>query len=146
MISDKNHGFTLIEMIAVLIILGVISTVILSRVPSVSDYEMRGELDTLKGHVRYAQACAMGSNSTWKLDILSSSSYSLVNADALNVYFPATESYIVTLEALNISSISGPAPPGAVSFDGFGSPGSSDVLIETSSGNFTITANTGYLQ
>lgn len=65
MIVIKTHknedGFTLLEIIAVLVIVGILSAVAVSRAVNVGPELITGA-DTLKMHLRYAQTMAMNSN------------------------------------------------------------------------------------
>lgn len=89
-ISEKlrhNNGFTLIEVIAVLVIIAIISAVVVVRGISTADVNLQAEIDTLKGHLRYAQYLALNENDTdngvndvkWGIEIVeATSSYTLV--------------------------------------------------------------------
>ncbi len=62
----KEHGVTLVEMIAVLLIMGIISGVVISRVTSVEDMELAAKVNTIRNHIRYTQIMAMKQNDkTW---------------------------------------------------------------------------------
>ena len=62
----KEHGVTLVEMIAVLLIMGIISGVIISRVASVEDMELAARVNTIRNHIRYTQIMSMKQNDiTW---------------------------------------------------------------------------------
>jgi prepilin-type N-terminal cleavage/methylation domain-containing protein len=54
-----EKGFTLIEVIAVMILIGIIAAVIYSRVSSVDDTNKFTQANTIKNHIRYAQSSAM---------------------------------------------------------------------------------------
>lgn len=57
----KENGFTLLEIISILIILGILAAVAVSR--SVNfNAEVYSGADALKAHLRYAQTLAMNSN------------------------------------------------------------------------------------
>jgi prepilin-type N-terminal cleavage/methylation domain-containing protein len=57
----NENGFTLLEIIAVLVILGILTAVAVSRAVNVGP-ELSTGADTLKMHLRYAQTLAMNSN------------------------------------------------------------------------------------
>lgn len=59
--SSAKNGFTLIEIIAVLLILGILAAVVYSRWTSF-DAEVYTGADALKTHLRYAQTQAMNRN------------------------------------------------------------------------------------
>lgn len=60
---DNQKGFTLIEVVAVLILLGILSAVIVSRM-GMNNVDLVAVEAGLKGHVRYAQSMAMNSHGT----------------------------------------------------------------------------------
>jgi prepilin-type N-terminal cleavage/methylation domain-containing protein len=62
-IFKKKSGFTLLEIIAVLVVMGILAVIAVSR--SVNyDAEVYGGADVLKSHLRYAQTLAMNYNPT----------------------------------------------------------------------------------
>jgi len=58
-------GFTFIEIISVLLILGVISYFVATRLFMDDAPTQRGEFELLKNHLRYAQSRAMNSEDVW---------------------------------------------------------------------------------
>ena len=60
----NNRGFTLIEMVVVMLIIGIISAVVISRLMDTS-VELIAQTDVIKTHLRYAQSMAMSDNSVW---------------------------------------------------------------------------------
>src|SRR3990172_875443 len=82
----NDKGFTLIEVIAALIIIAILTAVVISRGTGIDTVNLHAEVDTLKGHLRYAQYLAMNDISSttgyatptkWGIDI-GTNSYELV--------------------------------------------------------------------
>ncbi len=140
---SKKHsaGFTLIEVISALMILGIISAVVFAGVSSNASYRRRVELDTLKAHLRFTQSRAMANNAPWGIDIQTSDTYVLFEAEPENVQrIPGEENNTVSLSALSLSSA-----PQTITFDGYGSVSTADVTISTNADSITITADTGFI-
>jgi MSHA pilin protein MshC len=145
----NNRGFTLMEVIAVLIVLGIISAVAVSRI-SFSGNELVTETDLLKSNLRFAQVKALTNNddttTTWGIKIAGDGkSYTLQkNGADVSVSFPFGGS---THELSSDVTITVPAN---VTYDFWGSPGLDNIPITLSQGgktaSFTITSNTGYIQ
>ena len=55
------RGFTMIEIIAVLVIISIVAAVAISRMGD-NDYQFYGQASLLRGHLRYAQTRAMNSS------------------------------------------------------------------------------------
>ena len=69
--SGSQLGFTLIEMVAVLLLLGILGTVAFSRFAGVGTYEDRVFRDTLTTSLRLAQRTALSHNTAtveWRLN------------------------------------------------------------------------------
>ncbi len=60
----NNHGFTMLEIIVVLIMMGILTAVAISRNNNVAEYAVTAEVNQLKTHVRYAQSVAMSNSET----------------------------------------------------------------------------------
>lgn len=144
-INDK--GFTLIEVIATLLIIAILSVVVMSRVSGRDEAQLQAEVDTLKGHLRYAQAMAMNdiSPNEWGIN-LSGTTYTLQKFDGVNTTTPfnlpnessATHSFS---SGITVSVTQGNNP---VFFDEWGRPGALTIL-SINGESITITANTGYI-
>ena len=91
----NNHGFTWIELIVVLVILGIISAVVVGSIMS-SDTELAAQAEVIKTHLRYAQSRSMNSNTVWYIQF-SSNSYSLYKkGDAVPKLLPGGDSPTIT--------------------------------------------------
>ncbi len=138
-----EKGFTLLEIITIIIIIGIISAIAVSRFSSTADYGMIGELDKVKSHLRYAQGRAIRTDSPWGISFNSATTYFLFqNTVATPIRIVGEDNNQVTLSKLSITSA-----PQTITFNTkFGSPGAADITITTSGDNITITANTGFIQ
>ena len=150
----KNHGFTILEVIAVLLIMTIVTVIVASKVASTSEYELKSRTEVIKSHLRYAQLMAMNSDSTWGINFPTSGTYSLFrNGDtSQTVTFLGEGSSTMTLPS-GITTTTG-----IVAFNDWGQPStaasgdpvaSSNILRTVSYGgaseSITITCNTGYI-
>lgn len=140
--SDKGgKGFTLIEVIAVLVLVAVLSVVILYRGTSTDTAKIQEELATLKAHLRFAQYLAMNNISPvrWGIQI-KGQSYTLVrNLTGDGATFdqpynlPGENSATHSLAPLSATSVT-------ILFDEWGTPYNGTTKL---SSNATITLNPG---
>lgn len=146
-------GFTMIEVIMVLVIMGVLSAVAVSSMNA--DNTLVYEFTTLKTHVRYAQARAMGLNTEIGIRCQGGSYWLFSGASTGN-------RELLPGQSADSVSLASSVTPGTftLAFDGRGRPYSSNVL---SSGNrlstpfsvsvarsgesrsFSVTDGTGYV-
>lgn len=133
----------MLEVICVLLLIGIISTVIISRTMDNST-ELLAEVEIVKGHVRYAQTRAMNSNQTWGINF-SGSSYTLEENGATSVTsLPGESSAVGTLALGSISSTVNP-----IIFNEWGNPGANVITVIISAGpdseSFTLAPLTGFI-
>ena len=138
-------GFTLFEVVMVLLILGVISYFAATRLFSGDAPSQGAEMELLKNHLRYAQSRAMNSESSWGIKFGSSTRYWLFKDpnDNTVIRLPGAESAdgVMVLGSMQVS-----LPPGnKITFDHFGSPGATTITLTTTAGNITVTQNTGFI-
>lgn len=66
----NSRGFTLVEIITVLVIIGIITAVVVARSSNNRQEVAAAALaDQLLGHIRYAQAQAMNTNTVWGVEM-----------------------------------------------------------------------------
>ncbi|MDH5298569.1 MAG: type II secretion system GspH family protein [Desulfobulbaceae bacterium] len=136
----NNAGVTLIEIIAVLVILGVVAAVAADRFTSSATYSVVAQAETLKTHLRYAQFRAMSDDLQWQV-VLQPDSYTLQRrADGGNWVNsnlpddPGTATHIFTD---GVSMTSGDQ---TITFDQWGSP---TPLVGPASATITVTLTGG---
>jgi MSHA pilin protein MshC len=166
-------GFTLFEVVVVLLILGVISYFAATRLFSGDALSQDAEMELVKNHLRYAQSRAMNTETNWGLLFEMPSKYLLYyeneSGSRVAVRLPGDDTSPETgpeakkmqLKTLSISSIANSLWPNEVRFycgssdkasnrpGKFGSPSTSsegnDITINTSAGAITIKTNTGFI-
>jgi len=138
----NKQGFTLVELVVVLLILGIIGINIGTRFFSSSSFSERKVADELIDAIRYTQHLAMSRSSTFRI-VTSSNSYSVQDAGGIAIANPnRSGDYTVSVPSnTSLSAIT-------ISFNGLGQPTpTTDSNIVIGSGTpFTITVEgeTGY--
>lgn len=153
--TKLQRGFTLIEVIAVLVIIGVVAAVVISRMMSPSSFGVVSEADILKGHLRYAQYRAMSYTERWGISFPTNNSYNLLSPTATTSKLPNEDSTTHTLPS-GITVSSGAESGGTVYFNEWGNPVNGlgallpDTTITLTYGSttrtFKITQNTGFIE
>ncbi len=155
--NTKIRGFTLIEVITVLLLLSILSVIIVPRMFNTGADDIV-TIDKMKTHLRYAQLRSMNSQVIWGINFNDASkTYWLFNNDpgppndvTVRLTLPSEASNFITYDNAIIVS------PSLITFDSLGRP-FTDVAAQTAFapdpphldlGNgktITITPNTGYI-
>ena len=141
------NGFTLIEVIVIILLIGLFSTVALSRYFSTNPVKLMKETETLKNHLCHARARSMNDNVQWDIKI-STVSYTLEkNGLTAPFNFPGGDSPVHNFsDGVTVTTGAG----STVYFDKWGSPGPADINIilemGTESRSITIFKNTGFIE
>lgn len=144
MVSRDRRGFSLVQVIAVLLVLSVIAVVVAMR-QDITSIDVYREAEIVRAHLRYVQAVAMGHNTaTWGVSFASGSYTLLKDGSAAALQFPnETGSTRVLSSGLSFTSGAGTV----VTFDEWGTPGVSDVAIVLGGiETIRIRGNTGFIQ
>lgn len=141
-----NKGFTMVEVIAILIVVGIVAAIAVSRgIPT--QQNLMSEADIVKTHLRFAQLKALQDDAavSWGLDFSAGTSYALYRNPALTtpINLPGEGSSTYTFQSgITSTNIT-------VNFDPWGSPGTTDIglTLADSSGAkvITVTGNTGFI-
>ncbi len=137
----------MIEMIAVLVIIGIMAAIAISHAMDTSSLNVNSEAAILKNNLRFAQIKAMGdiAPDTWGINV-GSGSYTLVCTGS---NCPA----VPNLPGDNSVTHSFPsgitATPEAINFDTWGSPigntPSITLTVGSQTASITVTADTGFI-
>ncbi len=146
--SKHNHqGFTMIEVIAVLVIMGILAVVAAVKMSNTSDYDLGSQVEVVKNHLRYAQIRAMNTDSIWGINFTSATTYYLFQGTGSTtpVIIPGEENATVNLVSKKTKLTVTPPAGGRITFDQYGSPGAATITINTNGGTITLTQNTGFI-
>jgi len=121
----KSHkGFTLIEMVMVIIILGTLSAVVLPKL-SLNTFEVEAVSGELIAAIRYAQEKSMSNTGAPDYQIAITVGGYLVTQNGVNIIHPVNGVAPYQSNWTNVTL----APPGVIAFDGYGVPTLSGALI-----------------
>ncbi len=113
----RQSGFTLIEMIAVMVIMATLAVVAMGSF-NPNDYELSAARDELVGALRYAQSMSLSHTGAVDYEVtLTSTGYSVTQGGAL-ITHPVTGASAYSSSWSNVTLGSN----GTVSFDGYGEP------------------------
>ena len=139
--GDGPDGFTMIEVLAVLLVLAVIMTVILTRTPSI-ERDAYAQAAVIRSHLRFAQSLAMGNNTeSWGLTFTPRSYTLLLNGSPADLPLPNDTSSTHNLPD-SVSIMDG---IGTVLFDEWGSPGPDSITITVNTESIVIARLTGFI-
>ncbi|MEG6505743.1 pilus assembly FimT family protein [Nitratidesulfovibrio sp. 1201_IL3209] len=151
-----QRGFTMIEVVAVLVIIGILAAVAADRIFNQAPAELAAISSAVRGNIRYARTRSMNSDEIFGVQVISPSTYAVFrNGNIANrVVLPGEAGGVITLpEGAAFSAT------GTVFFDHWGAPCSNaatpparfnaNVSVTLSyrdaSDTITITRNTGFI-
>lgn len=136
-------GFTMIELVLVILVLGIMSAVVAPRFFNFTEYEDHAAYNEVAGAVRYAQKLAVASGCEVQVD-LSGGGYALQqhSTDCTTGVFATISDHPVTFGSFSGVSLS--SAPISFIFDAMGRS-SSGATVSVGSTSFTVVAESGYV-
>jgi len=98
---NESSGFTLIEIVVVLVAIGIMSAVALVRLPDTLTMTTRSEVDTLRVHLQYAQLRALTRHALWGIAFSDDQTYWLYYVDDDGYTIPAILPGEAAMNAVN---------------------------------------------
>lgn len=134
------RGFTLIELIIVIVLLGVVSIYVAPRITT-SGFKELAEVTKFRTHLRYAQHNAMTRGGFWGVEVDSASqSYTLYDNNTAVNFPDEKNSSVKVSKSISYSSVE--ITDNKIFFDYLGRPVKSDGAILTSATQVTINGKT----
>ena len=100
--NRNSHGFTLVEVTVVVVLIGIIAAVVFARSISTDQINLVGEVNKIRNHIRYAQSVAMKSNEEWVISC-DGSQYWLSDRTLTAVHLPGSTTDRISLADLGVS-------------------------------------------
>lgn len=136
-IPYKNIGFTLVELIVVVLIIGILSISIAPRFFGVASYEDRKASDELLTALRYTQQIAMARGGEIQLN-LQTDNYTIELTDGTDLRSPTGSLYPIFFDGVTTSTVT-------IEYDGLGTRVPDNQLdITIGSKTIRIEQGTGY--
>jgi prepilin-type N-terminal cleavage/methylation domain-containing protein len=99
----NNHGFTLIEIIAVLVLMSIIATGVLVRSINTDQIDLTAQVAKIRNHIRYAQAMAMKRSEIWGINCVAEEYWLFQDSTSDQVQLPGEQVDTISLADFGVS-------------------------------------------
>jgi len=140
----KEQGFTLVELVMVMVLVGILAAVITPRI-NIGTFQERGFRDEFAAAMRFAQKSAIAANCPIAVTLVDNTSYA-ANYTATCTGGPlAVPGFDGALSGAPPSGVTFTSTQGTITFDGAGRADVS-ATVTIGSGTVQIHAGTGYVE
>jgi len=151
--KEKRQGFTLIELVMVIVVIGIIAVVVTPKLLSVPDTRVRKDSKILLNYLTMAQELAMSRSESYGVCFDSGNSrYTVNKTDCTNTanIIASPEDRVSPLRVNYNSTLTiTPSGTSSIFFDYLGRPTPNGITLEFSSASLSVTIkvepNTGYI-
>ena len=152
--QTNERGFTIIEVVAVLILISIASVVIISRMVNIQSIDLGAQMDKVQTHIRYAQTMAMKRSDTiWGIKCdgtdywlfktndpdTGSNQVQFLGENSNKVPMPSMDAFILFFDKYGV-------PYTAYTDESDNTRVSASLLIQIGSETLKITPETGFVQ
>ena len=99
----NNHGFTLIEIIAVLVLMSIIAAGVLVRTLNTDQMDLMAQVAKIRNHIRYAQAMAMKRSEIWGINCVAEEYWLFQDSTSDPVQLPGEQADTISLADFGVS-------------------------------------------
>lgn len=146
---SMQRGFTLIELVTVMIIVGILAVAVVPRFFGTNIFQSRGFADQVQASLRYAQKEAIAQRSNVCVTLAASTiTLTIANASGaavpctVNLPFPSGGNSITAPSGVTLSS----SPSATFNFDALGRTATAQTIsVSGATDNIVVEAETGYV-
>jgi MSHA pilin protein MshC len=133
---NKQHGFTLVELVMTMVIIGILAAVVAPRFFDVNVFQERGAADQIRAALRYGQKIAVAQRRIVTVNIsAAANSNCSTELDAFGAVNCVISDRVAVVPPL----------PLVVTFTGLGQPNAPASVLVGGTTNITVAAETGYV-
>ena len=143
----QPHGFTMIELVTVMILVGVLAVAALPRLSNKQNFDTRGFFDKTKAAVQFARKAAIAERRTVCVAI-TGNAYTITQSTTFNGACSAPlldSSTGNAFSAISASGVTLTATVSPINFDAQGSTLTASTVTVGGTLSFLVEANTGYV-